>query len=136
MKKISQHKTYVSELLELLSGEKIAMLDFDRLKQWLVETATMLTEAERQESELALLRHDYISRISGMAKAIAAVDRHKDSLQTVLAYVESLPSLTSSELVTQYKRMQAKFHDAFPTSFGALLNRTRMETGRNLEVFK
>ncbi|MGH8015157.1 MAG: hypothetical protein ACREBV_03105, partial [Candidatus Zixiibacteriota bacterium] len=80
---------------------------------------------------------DYINRIGGMVKAVAAVERSHDKAADAVIYLESLSSMSAAELIEQYRRTSAKFRSAFPSSFGLMPfvpNR-----GRNLkhpEVYK
>jgi hypothetical protein len=77
-------------------------------------------------AELALLRADYINRIAGMTKAIAAVERSREKIGGAIDLVEQLNGFTSSELIDEYRRVTARFRSAFPTSFGLM----PFETGR------
>ncbi|MFQ5452900.1 MAG: hypothetical protein ACE5D6_01780 [Candidatus Zixiibacteriota bacterium] len=124
MRNIDRHRKYVAELSSQLSSEKIAMLDFDQMLQWLKEISIVIDEMELLQTEVKPLRRDYISRISGMAKAIAVVSRNQDRLKQVMNFIEKLPELSAEQLIEEYKTVQAKFQDAFPTSFGQLLRKT------------
>ncbi|HWR81789.1 MAG TPA: hypothetical protein VN285_00650 [Candidatus Deferrimicrobium sp.] len=131
MENRNTHSAYVRELLTSLSDDKIPLIDFDRLKSWLAETSAILEGAQRMQQESDVLRQDYLGRIGGMVKAIAAANRHPDAWATALTYLESLPSLSASDLVEHYRKTAARFRDAFPTSFGPALDRTR--GSRNLK---
>jgi hypothetical protein len=125
---LENHNTngaYAQELADTLAGEHLSVIDFDRLQQWLLDVTPVLKEIDRCRADVALLRQDYIGRIAGMAKAIAAVNRHPDGWERALAYCETLPSLSTGELIEQYRKTSARFRDAFPTSFGLLGNRKR-----------
>jgi hypothetical protein len=67
---------------------------------------------------LELLRHDYVGRLSGMLKAIAAVDRRHATGSEILAQLEALPGCSTEQLIEQYRRVSARFRDTFPASFG------------------
>lgn len=137
MENHNKHSAYAGELVNSLTGDNISFIDFDRLKQWLVEVAPVLGELDQLREETELMRQDYIGRIAGMTKAIAAVNRNPDGCENALAYLEALPSLSAGELIEQYRKTSARFRDAFPTSFGLALDRKRGGDGlKDLSVFK
>ena len=145
MENHSKHSAYVKELVDSLTDDKISLVDFDRLKQWLAETATVFDEVRQARDESDLLRQDYVSRIGGMVKAIAVVNRHPGQWENALTYVENLPSLSAGELIEEYRKTSARFRDAFPTSllvgrqagFGLALDRKRGAGGlKDLSVYK
>jgi len=136
LEKSNTNKGYITEVIDLISGEEISLLDFDKLHKELMEITSTLDRYEQAMNELEVLRQDYIQRISGMAKAIAVAKRNNSSLGQVLDYIEQLSDLTAPELVEYYKKIQAKFHDAFPTSFGTLFSRFKPVNQRDLEVYK
>ncbi len=113
MEKNSLCLTDLTDLKTALRSDDLTRLDFDRLADWLDTSARLQAEHES-------LRHDYLSRITGMLKAIAAVDRTNDRHPAILATIESLPSMSTAELLTCYRHAAARFRDAFPTSFGFL----------------
>ena len=116
MENHNEQSAYVMELVDSLTDDKMSLIDFDRLKQWLAEAATVFDEVRHAQDENDLLRQDYISRIGGMVKAIAAVNRHPDGWENALTYLENLPSLSAGELIEEYRKTSARFRDAFPTS--------------------
>lgn len=133
----NKQNAHVNELADSLTDDKMSLIDFDRLKQYLAETAKTHNELREVRSDLGVLRCDYINRIGGMVKAIAAVNRHPDGWETALTYLENLPSLSAGELVEQYRKTAARFRDAFPTSFGLAPNRKRGNDGfKDLSVYK
>jgi hypothetical protein len=67
---------------------------------------------------LELLRSDYLSRIAGMVKAIAAVERSNDKASEAVVYLENLNGMSAGELIEEYRRTSARFRSAFPTTFG------------------
>ncbi len=121
----NEHSSYAKELVDSLAGDNVSLIDFDRLRGWLLETASTFDEIVKLKEEVELLRQDYIGRIAGMTKAIAAVNRNPDGWESALAYLETLPSLGAGELIEQYRKTSARFRDAFPTSFGLLTDRKR-----------
>jgi len=131
-----EHGNYAKELVSLLTEDNLAFIDFDRLRNWLGEIAPVLDEVVQLREEVELLRRDYIGRISGMMKAIAAVKRHPDGWETALTYIETLPSLSAAELIEHYHKTTARFRDAFPTSFGLLGSRKRGDGFPDAGVFK
>jgi len=136
LEKSNTNKGYITEVIDLISGEKISLLDFDKLHKELKEITSMLDKYEQVTNEIEVLRQDYIQRISGMAKAIAVVKRNKNGLEQVLDFIEHLSELTAQELIEYYKKTQARFHDAFPTSFGMLFNHFQAANQRDWEVYK
>ncbi len=137
MENHNKHSAYVKELVNSLTGDNISFIDFDRLKDWLVETAPILTEVDQLREDIELMCQDYIGRIAGMTKAVAVVTRHPDGWESALAYLETLPSLSAGELIEQYRKTSARFRDTFPTTFGLLGDRKRGADGlKDLGVFK
>ena len=104
--------------LEVLSDEKMSLIDFDRLREWLASMGTQMDHLDKCRSDLDMLRDDLVSRIGGMVKAIAIADRKGARLESALAYAESLTSLGAKDLLEQYRRVSACFRDAFPLSYG------------------
>jgi hypothetical protein len=121
----NEYSAYAKELVESLTGDNVSLIDFDRMRSWLLETASTLDEIVKLKEEVELLRQDYIGRIAGMTKAITAVNRNPDGWESALAYLETLPSLSAGALIEQYRKTSARFRDAFPTSFGLLTDRKR-----------
>lgn len=137
MEKHNKQSAYVKELVDSLTGDNVSFIDFDQLKEWLAEVAPILDKIDQLREEIGLLRLDYISRIGGMVKAIAAVNRHPDGWENALTYLENLPSLSAGELTEEYRKTSARFRDAFPTSFGVALDRKRGADGlKDLSVYK
>lgn len=98
----------------------MSLVDFDRLKEWLKHSARLAEEVEHLRTEMTVLRQDYLQRIGGMVKAIAATERRPESWESALAYLEGLPTLSAEELIGAYRKVSARFRDAFPASFGLL----------------
>ena len=145
MENHNKQSAYVKELVDSLTGDKVSFIDFDQLKEWLAEVAPILDKIDQLREEIGHLRLDYISRIGGMVKAIAAVNRHPDGWENALTYLENLPSLSAGELTEEYRKISARFRDAFPTSllvgrqagFGVALDRKRGADGlKDLSVYK
>ena len=129
MEKGRNHSEYVAHLLEMLSDEKMSVIDFDYLREWLAGVAEEMSMRQDTKEQLELLRDDYSQRIGGMVKAMAALDRKRDPWQEALSQVESLSSMGSREMVECYRMVSARFRDCFPTSFG-LLRETRRNSSR------
>jgi hypothetical protein len=117
LEKSDSHRAYVAELMASLKDDTMPLLDFDRLATWLGEIGPLLAASESSGSELALLREDYVARISGMVKAIAVADRKNNRYETALALIESFSGMAGSELVECYRRTCSRFRDCFPASF-------------------
>ena len=109
---------YLDELLISLSGDKLSEIDFDKLTAWLQELKASLVNSSALQSELDLMREDYISRIAGMVKAVTIVERSSTAPEKVLAYLEDLENFNAAELIEQYRKTSHRFRIAFPTTFG------------------
>ena len=121
----------------MLSEEKMAQVDFDKLKDWLNRSSAELDRGDLATGELRLLRSDIIDRISGMQKAIAAVNKRNDQMDEMLQYLEGLPELSAADLIRQYRITSAKFRDCFPASFGLLRSSSKsVRPGDDLRVYK
>ena len=129
MEKGRNHSEYIAHLLEMLSDEKMSVIDFDHLREWLAGVAEEMSLQQDTKKQLELLRDDYSQRIGGMVKAMAALDRKKDSWQEALSQVESLSSMGARELAECYRMVSARFRDCFPTSFGLLRETRRKSSG-------
>jgi hypothetical protein len=132
---VNGNSNYLRETLDLLSDDRLPLIDFDRLRECLKVSAQMLDEADSHRQNVSVLRGDYEGRIAGMLKAIAAVDRKNGGIDEALKAVESLGTLTGEELVNRYRRTAARFRDAFPTSFG-FLNGTIARRPERLNEYK
>jgi hypothetical protein len=108
---------YFADLSERLNEDEISLIDFDELQQKLRELSARQTASDRMAEEHALLRQDCEQRLAGMIKAIAAVDRSRDSYESALAMIEDLPSLSAGDLLRKYRQVAARFRDCFPTTF-------------------
>ena len=136
MKNLEQHQQYLKELSELLSGERIGEIDFDRLTQWLGEANSLIGTASIASDESHRFREDYIGRIAGMIKAITVANRKQQNLQSVLDYIEHLSHLNAADLIAEYQKTQARFRDSFPASFGPRPGRNYSSQERNFTDFK
>jgi len=115
----------------------MAQIDFDRLRQWLTAVAPLFGQIERIKGECETLRQDYIGRVSGMMKAVAAVRRSDAGLESIAGLLESLPQMSAAELVRQYRRRSAEFRDTFGVSFGHLgPRRGELSRSMNPELYK
>ncbi len=106
------------ELVSALSETDLSVLNLDELVSWIELARTELAELENIRTECTVLREDYIDRLSGMAKAIAAVRHSHDFSQETLEFVQQLPSMNATDLIANYRKMSARFRDSFPTSLG------------------
>ena len=120
MKKINGSYNYFREIAADIADEKLPGIDFDLLTTRLTEASEQLREATETATELEHLKTDYRTRISGMVKAIGAVDRKRDSLLSALESIDKLDELSAAELVSSYRTTSARFRDCFPSSFGSL----------------
>lgn len=116
----------LDELAAICSPDHLAEIDFDRLRDSLTLQRDLLAEHETVRQGLATLRQDYIDRITGMVKAIAAVTKYAgaarstEAVKAALEYVQSLESKPATELIEHYRLTTARFRDAFPSTFGHL----------------
>ncbi len=127
---------YLTELQSRISGGNVEELDFDLLAARLGDVVALIERFEVSESELAVLREDFCRRIAGMAKAIAVAERKNGNLQEADELIASLESLSAPQLIEQYRRIQARFHDAFPSSFGLLRNKAFGAKSENYRAYK
>lgn len=117
MKKDNPEKNETAALLATLDEKNMTLLDFDGVKNCLREMAEKTRLQESLADDAAVLRDDYVSRIAGMLKALAAVDRKRDGWAQALELVERLPVMKAAELVACYRKLSVRFRDAFPASF-------------------
>lgn len=120
METINPHQEYIDQLATSLTDDSMALIDFDRLTQWLSEIGPLLGQIECLKSECGALRDDCVGRISGMMKAIAAVERSDSGLESIADLLDALPGMTAAELIKQYRRSSAKFRDTFRASFNLI----------------
>lgn len=117
METINPHQEYIDQLATSLTDDSMALIDFDRLRQWLSQIAPLLGQVEELKSECETLRQDSIGRIAGMMKAVAAAQRSDSGLESIADLLDALPGMNASELIRQYRRSSAKFRDTFGASF-------------------
>ena len=86
----------------------------ERISRVLFSESTALQRIEKAESELELLRSDYLSRIAGMVKAIAAVERSHDKAAEAVVYLENLIAELKPEMEknANFKRIIEEIRDA------------------------
>ncbi len=118
------HLEYVDQFVAALTDDSLPTIDFDQHREWLLQVTHDLPRVHELQQELHELRQDYIDRISGMTKAIAVAGRKPDSLQTALQYIDRLDQLPGQELIREYRRVSARFRDAFPAGYGHLKRQT------------
>jgi hypothetical protein len=135
LEKIDNHKSYIKDLKQKLSGEKLEELDFDRLVVWLDEISQSIDNSNKLETEYNTLRDDISARISGMLKAISAVGKNNKKMKDNLLTIESLNNKNSQELLHEYQKTLAKFKDSFPASFG-YLNQSNFSKKRDWQSYK
>lgn len=116
--KLSQEK--INEVLEMLDDNNLAVLDLNLIKQTILNMKSSIESNETELEEFRLLRQDYIQRVSGMLKAIAALNRNKEETEEILNLIESFEQMPAEKLITIYRKVSAKFRNAFPTSFGII----------------
>ncbi len=126
MEKSNSDCDYLERVVEQLDATAMSRLDFDELKDRLSTIRDRLTANDRLASEHACLREEYQQRISGMVKAIAAVDRKRDRLEEAVALIDELPKLPAERLLETYRKVAARFRDCFPGSFGSYPVSTRV----------
>jgi hypothetical protein len=112
--------TYFRDIAADIADEKLPEIDFDLLSSRLTEASGRLQKAAGNTTELELLKSDYQTRISGMVKAMSAVDRKRGSLLSALETIDKLNEMSAAELLNTYRTTSAKFRDCFPVSFGSL----------------
>ena len=100
-----------------IQSEHIELIDFDSLLLTLQSAEQQLTSYHQNESDLLLLKDSIAGKIIGMEKAITAVTENKEIFSGTMQLIESLPRLNAEQLLQQYSRTRARFHDAFPTTF-------------------
>jgi len=111
---------YFRDIAADIADEKLPEIDFDLLTTRLTEASRQLREVAETATELELLKTDYQTRISGMVKAIGAVDRKRGSLLSALESIDKLSELSAADLISSYRTTSARFRDCFPSSFGSL----------------
>jgi hypothetical protein len=114
---INPHQEYIDQLAASLTDDSMALIDFDRLQEWLSQIAPLLGQVEQLKSECETLRQDCIGRIGGMMKAVAAAQRSDSNLEGIADQLEALPGMKAEELIRQYRRSSARFRDTFGASF-------------------
>ena len=120
MENVKGEIDYLEGVVCLMDEAGMARIDFDELRERLLAIGIGLAALDKQAEGHILLRQDCEQRIAGMIKAIAAVDRKRDTWNEAVAQVEELPTLAPAKLLETYRRVAARFRDCFPGSFGAL----------------
>jgi hypothetical protein len=123
LKNLNDHKKFIAEFVKSINSEKLETVDFDKLNIVLKDVNASLDEFHNLKFEHQIIKEDLIKRISGMAKAIAAVSKRHDEPKEFLEFINSLENISSENLLLAYRKVQAKFQDSFPSSFGLLNNR-------------
>lgn len=110
----------IAGTIDSLTGDNLSTLDFDLLKQILIEARRNHIETTTLKDEATVLKEDYRGRIAGMLKAVAVAERSEAKQIETASRLTSLGDLTATELITEYRLAAARFRDAFPASFGRL----------------
>ncbi len=131
MKENSDLHEYFARLSRQLNENDLSLVDFDVLQERLQQLSEESSVADNLADECAILRNDCQQRLTGMIKAIAAVDRKRDGYETALAAIEELSCLTAADLLKKYRQVAARFRDCFPTSFSALRTSAPMTLNRS-----
>ncbi len=74
MEKIEKKIKLLQDTLNNITENKLPLIDFDNLAAEMKNIVELLEASLKGSSEEQLLRQDYIGRISGMLKAVAAPD--------------------------------------------------------------
>ncbi|RMG02566.1 MAG: hypothetical protein D6741_03530 [Planctomycetota bacterium] len=134
MVNVNGYREGIDDFLQALGDERLPEINFDELSRQLTEISDYLSHCAARDHELELLREDYRRRIGGMIKAIAVVGRKPDALTRAAEEIDALSAMSAEELIAAYRRVSARFRDAFPTSFGGVqMSRQRP---RDLAAYK
>ncbi len=114
----SNYQKLIENTIAELTAENFAEIDFDKLIKLLANLKSKINSAIILEENHKILQTDYIARISGMLKAIAVVNHSREKNENILKLIESLSGLDALSLTGCYRKVSAKFREAFPTSFG------------------
>lgn len=140
MEKIEMKIKLLQDTLGNLNENRLPLIDFDSLademKEIIVLLETSTKETIEQAKEEQLLRQDYIGRISGMLKAVAAVKNNFEMAENIPEIIERLNSSSAAELLKYYRKTSAAFRDAFPTSFGLTSRRNSQLTDKEIADIK
>ncbi len=123
MEKDNSDLCYIDEICSALADESVAEIDFDKLREWLVQIGRALPALFAARESAQILGDDLRSRIAGMLKAIVIADRGKSSADDTAELLDHLPSKSAAELIGLYRRTQARFRDTFPAGFGMITPR-------------
>jgi len=132
----TNHEAFLAEVVASMNEEKMSAIDFDLLKSRLTQMQGMLSKADGLEQDLEFLRHDYIGRISGMAKAIAVASDRAGQTREAADLIEALAESSAEKLIQKYRSVSARFRTIFPASFGFLGNGTSKSELRNIKQYK
>ncbi len=129
MTTVNDSLSFLAELRASLTDGNLPTIDFDRLTSRLADLSAMLERSLIVELELQHLRDDYLARIIGMAKAIAAARSAPDAYPQVAEFIDSLSTFTAEQLTDTYRRVSARFRDTFPTSYGQFFDHHHQPVG-------
>ncbi len=137
METINPHQEYIDQLATSLTDDSMALIDFDRLREWLSQIAPLIGQVEQLKNECGILRQDCIGRIAGMMKAMAAAQRSDTDLEGIADQLEALPGMNAEELIRQYRRSSVRFRDTFGASFSFVgLERSDHLSSMDPELYK
>ncbi len=109
-----------NDLVGAIEGRETGPLDPALVGRLLRQALAEHDELIRLRVGLDHMRTDYIARITGMIKAVAAASRRRNALALATEEVAALDKMTPDELIDTHRRVSARFRDAFPASFGGL----------------
>jgi hypothetical protein len=104
-------------LAEEIEGNECAIPDPALIGELLRHAMIEHAQLERLRDDLELLRADYIARVAGMIRAIAAAGRSRDALAVADDEVAALDDMSVVELIETHRRVSARFRDAFKAGF-------------------
>ena len=125
-------KTFVARL----NAGDMSEIDFDEAATRLTALSEPVAHATATGDGYAMLREDYQSRIAGMIKAMAAVERSTDALAEAAHQIDELAALSAEELVALYRRTTVRFRRHFPTSYGPRTNVMRTLPASAVKLFR
>lgn len=136
MEKIEKKIKLLQDTINNINESKLPFIDFNNLAAEMENIVELLEALSKGSSEEQLLRQDYIGRISGMLKAVAAVKNNFEMAENIQEIIERLNSSSAEELLKYYRKTSAAFRDAFPTSFALTGKRNSQLSDREIAEIK